>query len=86
MPVAWLRALANSSLRIVFSAFGNAILRYEPRYDRRRCAGCWPRTGHAPMRNFETVSLHEKLREWRGGANSKRPGRLCTAANRNGHK
>jgi hypothetical protein len=42
-----------------FSTLGNALLRYEPRYDRCRCDGFWPRTGHALMRNFVTYNRTE---------------------------
>jgi hypothetical protein len=38
---------------------GNALLGYEPRYDRCRCAGFWPRTGHAFLRNFITYNHTE---------------------------
>jgi len=38
---------------------GNALLRYEPRYDRCRCVGFWPRTGHAFLRNFITYNHTE---------------------------
>lgn len=43
-----------------FSTLGNGLLRYEPRYDRCRCAGFWPRTGHAFMRNFLTYNQTER--------------------------
>ena len=33
---------------------GNAAVGWEPRYDRCRCAGFWPRTKHAVVRNFVT--------------------------------
>ena len=36
------------------TAAGNAALGWEPRYDRCRCAGFWPRTWHAINRNFVT--------------------------------
>lgn len=36
------------------SALGNAALAYEPRYDRCRCDGFWPRMSHAAVRNFVT--------------------------------
>ncbi len=50
----------QSFIQNVLSATGNAILRYEPRYDRCRCTGFWPRTGHAFMRNFVTYNRTEK--------------------------
>jgi hypothetical protein len=42
------------------SAAGNALLGYEPRYDRCHCAGFWPRTKHAIVRNFVTYDRTEK--------------------------
>ena len=42
------------------SGAGNALLGYEPRYDRCRCVGFWPRTGHAVLRNFLTYNRTEK--------------------------
>lgn len=47
--------IASNSL----AALGNAKLRYEPRYDRCRCRGFWPRTAHAIMRNFLTYNESE---------------------------
>jgi hypothetical protein len=41
------------------SAAGNALLGYEPRYDRCRCDGFWPRTRHAVLRNFLTYNRTE---------------------------
>lgn len=41
------------------SAFGNAILGYEPRYDRCRCSGFWLRARHASLRNFMTYDRME---------------------------
>jgi hypothetical protein len=41
------------------AALGNAALKYEPRYDRCRCSGFWPRTWHAVMRNFLTYDKSE---------------------------
>jgi hypothetical protein len=43
-----------------FSSLGNAMLRYEPRYDRCRCSGFWRRTRHALMRDFLTYNHTEK--------------------------
>jgi hypothetical protein len=51
---------ARSSVQNVFSTAGNAVLHYEPRYDRCRCAGFGPRTKHALMRNFVTYNKTEK--------------------------
>jgi hypothetical protein len=50
------RYLIQNSL----SAPGNALLQYEPRYDRCRCSGVWPRTRHALLRNFLTYNKTEK--------------------------
>jgi hypothetical protein len=44
------------------SSAGNALLRYEPRYDRCRCSGFWPRTRHAFVRNFITYNQTESER------------------------
>ena len=43
-----------------FSASGNALLQYEPRYDRCHCTGLWPRTRHALLRNFLTYNQTER--------------------------
>ena len=51
---------ARSSMQNVFSTAGNAVLQYEPRYDRCRCTGFGPRTKHALMRNFVTYNNTEK--------------------------
>jgi hypothetical protein len=50
---------ARSAIQNVFSTAGNAVLHYEPRYDRCRCAGFGPRTKHALMRNFVTYNKTE---------------------------
>lgn len=42
------------------STAGNALLQYEPRYDRCRCSGLWPRTRHAFLRNFFTYNKTEQ--------------------------
>jgi len=47
--------IASNSL----AAIGNAKLKYEPRYDRCRCSGFWPRTAHALVRNFLTYNETE---------------------------
>jgi len=41
------------------SSLGNAMAGWEPRYDRCRCAGFWPRTRHAIVRNFVTYDRTE---------------------------
>jgi hypothetical protein len=43
-----------------FTALGNGVLGYEPRYNRCRCSGFWRRTGHAISRNFITYDRSEK--------------------------
>jgi len=52
----------QSLIQNTLSSGGNALLGYEPRYDRCRCKGFWPRTGHAFMRNFVTYERTEKKR------------------------
>jgi hypothetical protein len=53
----------QSLIQNTSSSVGNALLGYEPRYDRCRCTGFWPRTRHAFMRNFVTYNRTEtKLR------------------------
>ena len=42
------------------SAAGNALLQYEPRYDRCPCTSFWPRARHALVRNFVTYNKTEK--------------------------
>jgi len=42
------------------SSLGNGVLGWEPRYDRCRCDGFWPRTRHAIVRNFVTYARDEK--------------------------
>jgi hypothetical protein len=37
-----------------FTSLGNAMVGWEPRYDRCKCDGFWPRTRHAVVRNFVT--------------------------------
>ena len=54
---------ARTAVQNVFSTAGNAILGYEPRYDRCHCIGLGPRTKHALIRNFLTYNQTEK--EWR---------------------
>ena len=41
------------------SALSNGLLGYEPRYNRCRCDGFWPRTRHAVVRNFVTYDRTE---------------------------
>jgi len=42
------------AIQNTISSTGNYLLGYEPRYDRCRCAGGWPRLRHALVRNFVT--------------------------------
>jgi hypothetical protein len=42
------------------TSLGNGMLGWEPRYDRCRCDGLWPRTRHALVRNFVTYDRSEK--------------------------
>jgi hypothetical protein len=42
------------------SAEGNALASWEPRYDRCRCNGIWPRTRQTVVRNFVTYDRTEK--------------------------
>lgn len=41
-------------------ALGDGLVGWEPRYDRCRCDGFWPRTRHALIRNFVTYNSTEK--------------------------
>jgi hypothetical protein len=41
-------------------ALGDGLLGWEPRYDRCRCTGFWPRTRHAIVRDFVTYDRTEK--------------------------
>jgi hypothetical protein len=47
--------IQNSVTSLGFAAVG-----WEPRYDRCRCDGFWPRTRHAIVRNFVTYDQTEK--------------------------
>ena len=42
------------------TSFGDGVLGWEPRYDRCRCEGFWPRTRHAIVRNFVTYERTER--------------------------
>ncbi len=50
------------AIQNALSATGNALLGYEPRYERCRCSGTWPRVGHALTRNFVTYNHTERER------------------------
>jgi len=51
---------AQSLIQNSLSSFGNALLRYEPRYDRCRCEDKAKRARHALMRNFLTYNATER--------------------------
>lgn len=58
-----LRVASNYGQTLVqngLSTAGNALLQYEPRYDRCRCSGLWPRTRHAFLRDFVTYNKTEQ--------------------------
>ncbi len=40
-------------------SLGDGVMGWEPRYDRCRCSGFWPRTRHAVVRNFVTYDRTE---------------------------
>jgi hypothetical protein len=42
------------------AAVGNAMLKYEVRYDKCKCDGLWPRTRHAFIRNLVTYDRSEE--------------------------
>ncbi len=48
------------AIQNTFSATGNLLLRYEPRYDRCRCEGVGHRIRHAIVRNFVTYNRTER--------------------------
>jgi len=54
-----------------FTSLGQGIVGWEPRYDRCRCTGGWPRFRHAFVRNFITYDSSEQ---------SKRPNIMPFAA------
>jgi hypothetical protein len=45
---------AGNVIQNSLTAMGNAAVGFEPRYDRCRCDGAWPRLRHAVVRNFIT--------------------------------
>ncbi len=70
-PPAWGTGLQGYGYRVAsrhgqfviqntISTLGNAAFEYEPRYERCRCTGLWPRTQHAILRNFVTYNNTEK--------------------------
>jgi hypothetical protein len=50
----------NSGCKTRLSRSGDGLFGWEPRYDRCRCQGFWPRTRHAIIRNFVTYNRTEK--------------------------
>jgi hypothetical protein len=50
------------AIQTSLTAAGNAALGYEPRYERCRCSGVWPRARHALVRNFLTYDRTERNR------------------------
>jgi hypothetical protein len=50
---------AQFVLQNTFTAVADAGLGYEPRYDRARTSGVWPRIRHAVVRNFVTYDRSE---------------------------
>jgi hypothetical protein len=45
---------AQNIIQNSLTSLGNAAVKFEPRYDRCRCVGGWPRMRHAIVRNFVT--------------------------------
>ena len=45
---------ARNVIQNSLTSLGNAAVGFEPRYDRCRCEGAWPRIRHAVVRNFIT--------------------------------
>jgi hypothetical protein len=67
VPPGWEKTLGGFGKRLAtreaqfviqnsLTAAGNAAVGWEPRYDRCRCDGFWPRTWHAIARNFVTYA------------------------------
>ncbi len=57
------RVGSNQATNIIqnsFTSLGQGVVRWEPRYDRCRCEGAWPRFRHAFVRNFITYSDNER--------------------------
>jgi hypothetical protein len=57
------RAGSNQATNIIqnsFTSLGQGMVGWEPRYDRCRCDGAWPRLGHAFIRNFITYDHSEQ--------------------------
>jgi hypothetical protein len=59
------RVGSNQGANIIqnsFTSLGQGIVGWEPRYDRCRCTGAWPRFRHAFIRNFITYDHSEESR------------------------
>jgi len=58
------KRLGNRQVQFIIqnsiTSLGNGMLGWEPRYDRCRCDGLWPRTRHALVRDFVTYDRSEK--------------------------
>ncbi len=57
------RAGSNQATNIIqnsFTSVGQGMVGWEPRYDRCRCDGAWPRFRHAFIRNFITYNHTEQ--------------------------
>lgn len=57
------RVGSNQATNIIqnsFTSLGQGIVGWEPRYDRCRCTGAWPRARHAFIRNFITYDRSEQ--------------------------
>jgi len=50
------------AIQNTLASAGNALLGYEPRYERCRCDTTWPRVRHALARNFITYNRTERER------------------------
>jgi hypothetical protein len=56
------RVGSNQAINLIqnsFTSLGQGIVGWEPRYDRCRCTGGWPRFRHAFVRNFITYDSSE---------------------------
>ena len=71
----FVKRLGNRQVQFIIQnsvlSLGNGIAGWEPRYDRCRCDGFWPRTRHAMVRNFVTydrteISLRPQLMPYLG--------------------
>jgi len=51
---------ATNAIQNSFTSLGQGIVGWEPRYDRCRCTGGWPRFRHAFVRNFITYGRNEQ--------------------------